>query len=116
MMNLENDYSWQNEWSDELDCAVTVCDREGVVLYQNQHSLEVNGDVRGKSMIPCHNERSREIIHRLMSKGGKNVYTISKKGVRKIIYQTPWRKDGIVKGLVEFSMEIPLQMPHYERG
>src|SRR5699024_7307420 len=22
-------------WADELDCATTVCDREGVVLYQN---------------------------------------------------------------------------------
>ena len=42
-------------WADELDCAVTVADREGVVLYQNTHSIEVNGDVRGESMIPCHN-------------------------------------------------------------
>ena len=33
-------------WSDELDCAVTLCDTEGVVLYQNERSIAVNGDVR----------------------------------------------------------------------
>lgn len=25
----------QDVWSDELDCAVTVCDTDGVVIYQN---------------------------------------------------------------------------------
>lgn len=103
-------------WADELDCAVTVADREGVILYQNNRSVEVNGDVRGRSMIPCHNERSQAIIRRLIDEGGKNVYTISKKGTKKIIYQTVWRKEGIVGGLVEFSMEIPEQMPHYIRS
>lgn len=103
-------------WADELDCAVTVADREGVILYQNNRSVEVNGDVRGRSMIPCHNERSQAIIRRLINEGGKNVYTISKKGTKKIIYQTVWRKEGIVGGLVEFSMEIPEQMPHYIRS
>ncbi len=103
-------------WADELDCAATVCDREGIVLYQNRRSVEVNGDVRGRSLIPCHNERSRGIIARLLSEGGKNVYTISKRGVRKLIYQTVWRRDGEVAGLVEFSMEIPEEMPHYDRG
>lgn len=102
-------------WNDELDCAVTVCDTEGVVLYQNRRSREVNGDVQGRSLIPCHNERSRAIIRRLLDEGGRNVYTIEKKGVRKLIYQTVWREKGVVSGLVEYSMEIPAQMPHYIR-
>lgn len=103
------------ELFDELDCAVTACDTEGIVLYQNDRSLAVNGDVRGRSLIPCHNDRSRAIIARLIEQGGRNVYTIEKKGVRKLIYQTVWRRKGAVKGLVEFSMEIPAEMPHYVR-
>lgn len=103
-------------WSDELDCAITVCDTEGLVLYQNQRSIAVNGDVRGTSLIPCHNERSRGIIARLLNEGGKNVYTIHKRGIRKLIYQTVWRRNGVVAGLVEFSLEIPETMPHYDRG
>lgn len=103
-------------WSDELDCAVTLCDTEGVVLYQNERSIAVNGDVRGKSMLPCHNERSRVIIARLIAKGGRNVYTIEKRGVRKLIYQTVWRREGAIGGLVEFSLELPDEMPHYVRS
>lgn len=103
-------------WADELNCAVTVCDTEGTVLYQNIRSTQVNGDMRGQSLIPCHNERSRQIIKRLLAEGGTNAYTIEKRGIRKQIYQTVWRADGEVRGLVELSMEIPADMPHYIRG
>ena len=48
--------------------------------------------------------------------GGTNVYTIEKNGVRKMIYQTAWRVDGVVGGLAEISMEIPAEMPHYIRN
>ena len=33
-----------------------------------------------------------------------------------MIYQTAWKEDGIVAGLVEISMVIPSDMPHYIRG
>ncbi len=99
----------------EVNTAITVCDTEGVVLYQNEKSVAVNGDVRGKSMIPCHSERSRGIIRRLIEEGGTNVYTIEKKGVRKLIYQSAWREAGEVRGLVEFSIETPAEMAHYVR-
>ncbi|WP_418983308.1 PAS sensor protein [Alistipes sp.] len=111
-MTLDNPFPW----ADELDCAVTVCDTEGVVLYQNDRSREVNGDVQGRSLLPCHNERSRAIIRRLAEEGGKNVYTIEKRGVKKLIYQTVWRADGTIRGLVEFSLELPDQLPHYVRS
>lgn len=103
-------------WADEIDGAVTVCDTEGIVLYQNARSIAVNGDVRGRSLLPCHNDRSREIIRRLITEGGRNVYTIEKHGLRKLIYQTVWRENGSIRGLVEISLEIPEQMPHYVRN
>ena len=88
----------------------------GTVLYQNARSAAVNGDVRGRSLIPCHNERSRAVIRRLLEEGGRNIYTIEKRGVRKLIYQTVWRREGRIGGLVEFSLEIPAELPHYVRG
>ena len=103
-------------WGDHLKtCAITVADLDGVVLYQNKRSIEVNGDVRGRSMIPCHSERSRQSISRLMANAEVNAYTIEKRGVRKLIYQAPWFESGEVAGLVEFSLEIPQDMPHYVR-
>lgn len=104
-------------WSDNTNCAITVCNTEGVVTYQNNPSIVVNGDMRDKSMLPCHNERSLGIITRLIEEGGTNAYTIDKKGVRKMIYQTAWRhEDGSVGGIIEFSLPIPAEMPHYVRG
>ena len=63
-------------WADDTNCAVTVCDTEGVVIYQNKQSISVNGEYRGKSMLPCHNERSKGIIARILEKGDTNAYTI----------------------------------------
>ena len=71
------------EWVKEMNCAVTVCDKEGVVLYMNDKAKETfakHGDLIGKSLIPCHNDRSRAIIAELLATGGTNAYTIQKNG------------------------------------
>ena len=52
----------------------------------------------------------------MLATGESNSYTISKGGLRKMIYQTPWRRDGRIAGMVEISMVIPDEMPHYDRG
>lgn len=106
------------DWAKEMNCAVTVCDKDGIILYMNDKAKETfasHGDMIGKSLIPCHNDRSRAIIADLLATGGSNSYTIEKNGVRKMIYQTAWREDGEVAGLVEISMVIPEEMPHYVR-
>ena len=116
MLNIDFDFK-SCPWGDNLtSCAITVCDLDGVVLYQNKRSIDVNGDVRGKSMLPCHSARSREIIQRLITEGTTNAYTIQKGSLRKLIYQAPWYERGEVSGLVEFSLEIPEEIPHYIRG
>lgn len=106
------------DWAKEMNCAVTVCDNEGVILYMNDKAKETfasHGDLIGKSLIQCHNERSRAIISNLLETGGCNAYTIQKNGLKKMIYQTAWKGNGEVAGLVEISMVIPEDMPHYVR-
>ena len=106
------------DWAKEMNCAVTVCDKEGVILYMNDKAKETfakHGDLIGKSLIPCHNENSRAIIAKLLETGGTNSYTIQKNGQKKMIYQTAWKEDGVVACLVEISMVIPEEMPHYIR-
>ena len=98
-----------------LNLAITVSDRKGEVIYQNDSSLEVNGDARGRNLQQCHNERSWQMIRHMMATGTTNAYTISKNGVRKMIFQSPWKCDGEVAGMVELSMIIPEEMPHYQR-
>lgn len=33
-----------------------------------------------------------------------------------MIYQTVWKEDGKIAGLVEFSIVLPEEMPHHDRG
>ena len=106
-------------WCEEMNCAVTVCDAQGIILYMNAKARETfarHGDLIGKNLFDCHSEASKEKIRELLASGGSNSYTIEKNGQRKMIYQTAWRENGVVAGLVEISMVIPTDMPHYIRG
>ncbi len=105
-------------WSDEMNCAVTVCDTEGIILYMNEKAKQTfarHGDLIGKNMFNCHSPASQAKIRELLATGGTNAYTIEKEGLHKVIYQTAWRENGVVKGLVEISMVVPAEMPHYVR-
>lgn len=108
-----------HEWAENTNCAVTVCDTECNILYMNtvaRTTFASHGNLIGKNLMDCHNPQSQETIRRLLATGGTNSYTIEKWGIKKMIYQTAWKKDGKVAGLVEISMEIPHDMPHHIRG
>ena len=106
-------------WADDTNCAITVCDADCRIIYMTEKSRLVNarfGDPTGHNLLEYHGERARAIIARLLETGGVNCYTIQKGDVRKMIYQSAWRRDGKVAGLVEISMEIPDEMEHYVRS
>lgn len=105
-------------WAEGMNCAVTVCDAEGIILYMNERAratFAAHGNLIGKNLFECHSESSKEKIRYMLATGESNAYTISKLGQRKMIYQTPWRHDGKIAGMVEISMVIPEDMPHYIR-
>ena len=107
------------EWAEEINSAVTVCDTQGIILYMNEKARATyakHGNLIGKNLFDCHNPQSQAKIRELLETGGSNAYTIEKRGIRKMIYQTAWKHDGVVGGLVEISMEISEEMPHYIRG
>jgi len=106
---------------DQIDAAVTVCDRNLVVVYINDKAAATfasqgGASLKGKNLAACHKASSVEKIFRIMETGKPNVYTIEKGGVRKLIWQAPWRQDGTVAGVVEITVEMPDDMPHYVRS
>ncbi len=106
------------DWAREVNCAITVVDADCTIIYMNEKARATfasHGNLIGANMLDCHSERSKQIIRHLLDTGGVNCYTIEKQGVRKMIYQTAWKRDGVVAGLVEISMVIPEEMPHYVR-
>lgn len=111
---METDF----KWAEEMNCAVTVCDADGIILYMNKKSRETfakHGNLIGQNLFQCHSPASQEKIRHMLATGESNSYTISKLGQRKMIYQTPWRSNGNIAGMVEISMVIPEEMPHYIR-
>lgn len=108
------------EWIDKLDGNVIVSDAQGIIIYMNEKALahyEKDGgsSLIGRDLLECHSEASRRKIMEIMTTGQKNVYTIEKRGVKKIIYQSPWFRDGEFRGIVELSLVIPGEMEHFVR-
>lgn len=107
------------KWALGLDCGVTVCDGQGVIIYINEKAAATFasfGDkLVGRSLFEFHGDRSTELIRKMLSEGSSNSYTIEKSGIHKLIVQMPWFDNDRVAGLVELSMVTPSELPHYIR-
>lgn len=98
--------------------AITVCDKEGNILDMNARSADVNSEgkkIIGNNLFGCHPERAAAILKDLLDHEKLNAYTIEKKGVKKLIYQVPWYDGEEFGGLIEISLPIPFDMPHFVR-
>ena len=84
-------------------------------LSKKQFAKSEEGELVGKSLFDCHPEPARTMLKNMLAKPTPNSYTIEKKGIRKMIHQTPWMENGEFKGVVEISFEIPMELPHHKR-
>ncbi len=108
------------DWVKELPIAVTVIDASGVILEMNDKSaatFQADGGLAllGTNSLACHPEPSRSKLQQLLQTPKANLYTIEKGGIKKLICQIPWRRDGKFAGIVELSIELPADLPHFVR-
>ncbi len=108
------------EWWKGIDYAVTVTDAAGVIIEMNDKSRESfaadgGGALIGRSVFDCHPEPARTRTKALYQDRRPNHYTIRKHGQKKIIHQLPWFRDGAFAGVVEISIPIPDDLPHFDR-
>ena len=83
-------------------------------------TIKKNANVR---LSAIKNPRQAEIAKIIKERGSMHpdaraahdVWRKAKGDVKKIIYQTPWKKEGEVAGLIEISIELPENLPHYVR-
>jgi PAS domain-containing protein len=113
---MSNEYQWVKEFPG----AVTVTDARGTILAMNERAIRAFKEDGGEALIgtnvlDCHPEPARTRLKELLATQERNVYTIEKKGVKKLIYQSPWFRGGSYAGMVELSLEIPPVMPHFIR-
>jgi len=110
----------QHPWVEEFPAAITVTDTEGIIIEMNRAARQLFRDdggekLIGQNVLDCHPEPSRSQLAGMMASQSPNVYTIKKHGKKKLIYQTPWYKDGQYAGFIELSLELPWEMPHFVR-
>jgi hypothetical protein len=107
-------------WQKSFPGAITLCNKDFIITYMNEKSIltfkEDGGEkLLGTNLLDCHKEESKKEILGIKDGEKPNVYTIEKKGVKKLIYQTPLFEDSEYSGMVELSLEIPFDMPHFNR-
>ncbi len=108
-------------WIEGVDVAVTVCDEAGIIVAMNEKAVRTfaadgGRALIGRDLLSCHPPAAREKLGGLFRARQANSYTIEKGGVRKLIHQAPWFRDGVFAGLVEFSIPVPADLPHFVRG
>jgi hypothetical protein len=104
----------------ELPFAITVCDTEAIILYMNNCSISTfrkygGAEIIGTSLFDYHHGPSAVKLREILDTQTKNAYTIEKNGIKKMIYQSPWFKDAEFAGLIELSLEIPMEIEHFVR-
>lgn len=109
-----------NDWVDGLPVAITATDANGTITAMNRRSCETfaadGGEALiGKSVFDCHPPAARVESEALYRTQKPNHYTITKGGQKKIIHQLPWFKDGKFGGVIEISIPIPDELPHFNR-
>jgi uncharacterized protein YndB with AHSA1/START domain len=110
----------RHPWVAEFPGAITVCDRNGVIIEVNATAAATFADdggaaLVGSNLLDCHPEPSRSLVAGLLASPRVNAYTVEKRGAHKVIYQAPWFEAGVCAGLVELSLEVPVNMPHFVR-
>ncbi|MGD0751701.1 MAG: PAS domain-containing protein [Anaerolineales bacterium] len=118
---IPNETTPEHAWVKEFPAGVTVCDADGTIIEMNDRAARIFEEdggraLIGKNVFDCHSEPARSKCMRLLETRQRNVYTIEKKGVKKLIYQSPWYQNGAYAGFIELSLEIPFELPHFVRG
>ncbi len=111
-----------NDWIKNAPFAVTVCDGNGLITEMNDKAgktFEKYGGLGliGSNLLDCHPEPAKTRLNAMLTNPltPPNAYTIEKNGIKKLIYQFVRIKDGKSGGLVELSLELPGDIPHYIR-
>lgn len=105
------------DYLEHVAFAATVCDKDGIVLYQNALSVKREGNAVGKNLFECHKDKTNEKIRHMLETGETNTYEIVRHGRHRMVQQTPWYKepDGVIAGLVEIIIDLPDEYPLLDR-
>lgn len=107
-------------WHKYFPGAITVTDENGTITYMNDASrvreeMQVGYDLVGHNAITCHKEPTQTKVRQLYKDQVFNIYTIKKDGKKQMVYMAPYFVDGEFKGITELVLDLPDEIPHFDR-
>lgn len=117
---MKEDVRVQPQWIEELPAGITVCDAKGIITYMNDRAALIfqksgGRELIGQSLLICHPEEAQKKILNLLETREPNAYTVEIKGVKALLYQTPWYENEEFMGYVEFILTLPAQMAQLDK-
>ena len=102
-------------------CAVVICDMNDIIIYMNPAAKErykKHGDLTGKSIMDCHNERScqkiREVVEWFKQSAENNImFTYHNPKENKDVYMVALRDDN--KELIGYFEKHEYRTPESEK-
>ena len=107
-------------WLDAFPGAITATDENGTITFMNKASrgrpeMQVGYDLIGHDAITCHPERTQGKVRKLYAEQKHNIYSITKDGKKQLVYQAACFTDGMFSGIVEMVLDLPDEVPHFNR-
>lgn len=107
-------------WLDSLDAAITVCNKQGKIVYLNDKAAskfsKYGGfELLGRNLFDCHSKSSGDTIQNMLDKRQTNIYTIEKAGIKTLICQKPVFEKKKFYGIMEIAVDLPSETPHHIR-
>ncbi len=107
-------------WADHIPHPLTICDKEGVILYMNSKSIESfkkdGGEgLIGTNLMDCHPEPSKSRLKEMLKNKNGQTYTSEKQGRKTLIHQFPWFESDEYKGFMELSIKLPKELKNIKR-
>ena len=100
--------------------SILVADENGIIVNMNAESrgrpeMQVDFDLIGHSAITCHKEPTQSKVRKIYKEQQFNIYSIKLGGKKQLVYQAPYFIKGKFSGIVEMVLDLPNDMPHFDR-
>ncbi len=110
----------KNAWYETFPGAITVTDENGIIVNMNAESrsrkeMQLGFDLIGHNAITCHKEPTQSKVRKLYENQRSNIYSITKDGKKQLVYQSPYFIEGKFSGIVELVLDLPDNIPHFDR-
>lgn len=102
------------DYHKEVDFTISICDKEGKIVYLNDRGVETFKDdggleLLGSNILDCHPEPSKSQLKEMFISHETNFIFKGQGSSRRLIYQTPIFKEKEYNGYMEMIIPIPEQ-------